>query len=135
MTTRTLIVFGAGPGIGNVHILLSPIPFRPPTKLACSTSPPNSPPKESTTSSSSHATRRASSKKTPHSSPTTKVDTVRIDLSDLVSLPSVLEHLDALTRDESVEVIFFNAARIKSDPVLAIPLQELDEDFRPQPSS
>jgi short-subunit dehydrogenase len=64
------------------------------------------------------------------SSSNVKVSTLPIDLANLSSIPSVLKQLDALTANEDVEVIFFNAARIKPSPILEIPVEEIDEDFR-----
>jgi short-subunit dehydrogenase len=63
-------------------------------------------------------------------SPSLKVDTLRLDLANLSSLPSVLEQLDSLTQGEDVEVIFFNAARIKPGDVLGVSVEEIDEDFK-----
>jgi short-subunit dehydrogenase len=63
-------------------------------------------------------------------SPSLKVDTLRLDLANLSSIPSVLEQLDSLTQGEDVEVIFFNAARIKPGDVLGVSVEEIDEDFK-----
>jgi hypothetical protein len=59
-----------------------------------------------------------------------KVDTLRIDLADLGSIPNVLKKLDSLTKGEDVEVIFFNAARIKPTEVLSATVEEIDEDTK-----
>ncbi|MBO1764878.1 SDR family NAD(P)-dependent oxidoreductase, partial [Escherichia coli] len=59
-----------------------------------------------------------------------KVDTLRIDLSDLTSIPSVLKELDSMTQGEDVEVVFFNAARIKPGEVLGVSVEEIEEDFK-----
>lgn len=59
-----------------------------------------------------------------------KVDTVRIDLADLDSIPSVLAQVDSLTQGEDVEVVFFNAARIKPSEVLGVSVDEIHEDFK-----
>lgn len=112
---RTLIVFGAGSGIGdNVaaefaskgidHIILL-----------------------------SRNTERLQNEDAPFVSKGTssiKVDTLRIDLSDLKSIPGVLKELDSLTEGEDVEVIFFNAARIKPGEVLGVDVEEIEEDFK-----
>jgi short-subunit dehydrogenase len=63
-------------------------------------------------------------------SPSVKVDTLRIDLSDSSSIPSVLKELDSLTKNEDVEVVFFNAARIQPNEVLGVSVEEIEEDFR-----
>ncbi|KAF2028399.1 NAD(P)-binding protein [Setomelanomma holmii] len=113
--TRALIVFGAGPGIGNhtaaafaskgiQHVVL----------LA-------------------RNTKRLSSEDAPFVSKaasSVKVDTLRIDLADLDSIPSVLKQLDDLTKGEDVEVVFFNAARIKPNEVLGVAVDEIHEDLR-----
>ncbi|KAH8725265.1 hypothetical protein GQ44DRAFT_707436 [Phaeosphaeriaceae sp. PMI808] len=113
--TRTLIVFGAGPGIGNhtaaafatkgiQHIILL-----------------------------SRNIQRLQNEDAPFVSQaanTVKIDTLRIDLSDLSSIHSVLAELDALTQNEDVEVIFFNAARIKPSEVLDVNVEEINEDFK-----
>lgn len=59
-----------------------------------------------------------------------KVDTLRIDLADLDSIPSVLKQLDSLTQGEDVEIVFFNAARIKPSEVLGVSVDEIQEDFK-----
>jgi D-ribose pyranose/furanose isomerase RbsD len=58
-----------------------------------------------------------------------KVDSVRIDLSDTKSIPSVLKELDTLTKGEDIEVIVFNAARIKPSETLTTDVEELHEDL------
>ncbi|OAL02463.1 NAD(P)-binding protein [Phaeosphaeriaceae sp. SRC1lsM3a] len=115
--TRALIVFGAGPGIGNntalafakkgiEHVIL----------LARNT--------ERLQSSDAPFVSKASN--------SVKVDTVRIDLADLDSIPSVLAQVDSLTQGEDVEVVFFNAARIKPSEVLGVSVDEIHEDFKTQ---
>jgi hypothetical protein len=42
----------------------------------------------------------------------------------------VLKELDSLTQGEDVEVVFFNAARIKPSEVLGVSVEEIDEDFK-----
>lgn len=59
-----------------------------------------------------------------------KIDTIRLDLSDLSSIPSVLQKIDGLTQGEDVEVVFFNAARIKQSGILEVSVEEIEEDFR-----
>ena len=115
--TRTLLLFGAGPGIGdNVaatfaskgnidHVILL---GRNTDRLQNEDAP---------------FVQRAASN--------VKVDTLHADLSDLESIPKVLGQLAHLTEGEDIEVIYYNAARIKpSDPVLSVDVQELEEDFR-----
>jgi short-subunit dehydrogenase len=113
--TRTLIVFGAGPGIGNnvatqfaskgiEHIILL-----------------------------SRNTERLQNEDAPfvaRSTSPVKVDTLRIDLADTNSIPDVLKQLDSMTEGEDVEVVFFNAARIKPSEVLGVSVEEIDEDFK-----
>ncbi|KAF2128472.1 NAD(P)-binding protein [Dothidotthia symphoricarpi CBS 119687] len=113
--TRTLILFGAGPGIGNhvaaefaskglTHIIL----------LARNT----------------HRLENEDAPFITKASPGVIVSTLPIDLADLSSLPAVLSKLDDLTAGEDVEVIFFNAARIKPSEVLDVSVAEIDEDFK-----
>jgi len=59
-----------------------------------------------------------------------KVDTLRLDLADLASIPNILKQLDNLTKNEDVEVVFFNAARIKPNDVLGVSVDEIHEDFK-----
>jgi short-subunit dehydrogenase len=113
--TRTLILFGAGPGIGNnvaaqfatkgiEHIILL-----------------------------SRNTERLQNEDAPFitkSNSSAKVDTLRIDLADTKSIPDVLKQLDSMTSGEDVEVVFFNAARIKPSEVLGVSVEEIDEDFK-----
>ncbi|KAH7074707.1 short-chain dehydrogenase/reductase-like protein SDR [Paraphoma chrysanthemicola] len=113
--TRALIVFGAGPGIGNNtaaafaskginHIILL-----------------------------SRNTQRLETEDAPFvskASSSVKVDTLRLDLANLASIPAVLQKLDRLTQDDDVEIVFFNAARIKPGEVLGVSVEEIDEDFK-----
>lgn len=112
--TRALLVFGAGPGIGNHtaatfgtkgidHIILL-----------------------------SRNIQRLQDEDAPfvRTSSKVNVDVLRIDLADLDSIPGVLEQLDDLTQGEDVEVIFFNAARIRPSEVLSVSVKEIDEDFK-----
>jgi short-subunit dehydrogenase len=112
--TRTLILFGAGPGIGNhvafefavkgiEHIILL-----------------------------SRKIQRLQNEDARFvtKSNSTKVDTLRVDLADTKSIPDVLKQLDSMTEGEDVEVVFFNAARIKPSEVLGVSIEEIDEDFK-----
>ena len=129
--TRTLILFGAGPGIGNV----TSTPFPPSSPL---TQPQHVAAKFASTGIQhiillARNTQRLQNSDAPfvsQASPNVKVDTLRLDLADLPSIPSVLQQLDDLTKDEDVEVVFFNAARIKPSEVLNVSVGEIDEDFR-----
>ncbi|KAF2823770.1 NAD(P)-binding protein [Ophiobolus disseminans] len=112
---RTLILFGAGPGIGNHiaaafaskglhHIIL----------LARNT----------------QRLENSDARFVSQASPDVKVDTLHIDLADLPSIPGILEQIDSLTKDEDVEVVYFNAARIKSSEVLQADVGEIEEDLK-----
>ena len=114
---RTLIIFGSGPGISNNvaskfaskginHIIL----------LARNT----------------HRLQNEDAPSVSKSNSSVKVDTLRIDLADLGSIPDVLKELDSMTQGEDVEVIFFNAARIKPSDVLSVSVEEIEEDFKVQ---
>lgn len=113
--TRTIIAFGSGPGIGNHTV------------------------SEFVSHGFSHAVllsrnlSRLQNEDTPFVSkanPSIKVDTLPLDLSDLPSIPAVLKQLDELTKGEEVEVVFFNAARIKPSGVLDVSVAEIEEDFK-----
>lgn len=115
--TRALLLFGAGPGIGdNVaatfasqgsidHVILL-----------------------------GRNTDRLHNEDGPFvqdAAPNVKIDVVHADLSNLESIPMVLSKLDELTKDEHIEVVYYNAARIKpSDPVLSVDVKEIEEDFK-----
>ena len=113
--TRTLIIFGAGPGIGNhvasefaskgiEHVILL-----------------------------SRNTERLEKEDAPFvgkSNASVKVDILRIDLADTKSIPDILKQLDSMTEGENVEVVFFNAARIKPNDVLSVSVEEIEEDFK-----
>ena len=113
---RTLIVFGAGPGIGD-HIaaqfaLATPISHI--ILLARNTS-------RLSTSDAPFVTSHNAS---------IKVSTLAIDLSDLSSIPGVLKQLDSMTTGEDVEVILFNAARIRAASPLDFSVEEIEEDLK-----
>lgn len=113
---RTIIILGSGPGIGN-HIAASFLSkgFTHAILLSRNTT----------------RLQEDAAFVQPHaSSPTAKVSTLRLDLSDLASIPSVLEQIDNLLAGQAPEVIVFNAARIKQTEVLSVPVSEIEEDFR-----
>lgn len=113
---RTIIAFGSGPGIGNhtVSTFLSHQSFTHAILLARDLS-------RLTTTDAPFVSR---------ANPAAKVDVLRLDLSDLASIPAVLKQLDELTQGEDVEVVFFNAARIKPSGVLDVDVEEIGEDLR-----
>jgi short-subunit dehydrogenase len=113
--TRTLILFGAGPGIGdNVALQFASKGIEHIILLA-------------------RNTERLQNEDAPFVTRSTfpvKVDTLRIDLADTKSIPSVLKQLDSMTSGEDIEVVFFNAARVKPSEVLGVSVEEIDEDFK-----
>jgi short-subunit dehydrogenase len=114
--TRTILLFGAGPGIGNhVASTFAANGFAHVILLA-------------------RNTQRLENEDAPFvtkAAPNVKVDTLKLDLSDIPSIPGVLKQIDDLTRNESVEVVFFNAARVKmTEDVLAVSVNEIEEDFK-----
>ncbi|PVI03468.1 NAD(P)-binding protein, partial [Periconia macrospinosa] len=123
---RTIILFGSGPGIG-LHLastFLTRGPFTHIILLARNTS------RMQTTDVSflrSHL---------PASSKDVKIDVVGVDLSDLEKLPGVLGEIDELTKygkegEETVEVVVFNAARIRAvGDVLDVGVEEVEEDLK-----
>ncbi|KAJ4338736.1 hypothetical protein N0V95_007979 [Ascochyta clinopodiicola] len=114
---RTLLLFGSGPGIGNN--IAATFASRGPIDHVVLLS---------------RNLQRLQNEDAPfvrNAAPNVKVDTLRADLSDLAALPSVLAQLDELTRASAVEVVYYNAARIKpTDPVLSVDIDEIEEDFR-----
>jgi short-subunit dehydrogenase len=113
--SRTLVLFGSGPGIGNNvasefvshgfnHVILL---ARNETRLQDDAA----------------TVAKAGSN--------VKVDTIRLDLSKLDTIPAVLKKIDELAKQ--VDVVFFNAARIQPSEPLATSVEEIDEDFRVGP--
>lgn len=131
--TRTLLLFGAGPGIGNVRPFLP----NPPPSI-----PPNKPQHVAAAFASAginhiillarNISRLQTSDApfvTSHSSGV-KVSTLCVDLADLATLPDVLSKLDTLTAGEDVEVVYFNAARIVPNEPLGVDVKEIEEDLK-----
>ncbi|KAF2638984.1 NAD(P)-binding protein [Massarina eburnea CBS 473.64] len=112
---RTIIIFGTGPGIGNhVATKFASEGFTHVVLLARNSS-------------------RLENEDAPfvaQASLNVKVDSLRLDLSDLDSIPGVLKRIDDLAKGDDVEVVFFNAARIKPSGVLDVSVEEIDEDFK-----
>lgn len=111
-SSRTLLVFGSGPGIGN-HVAqeFASHGFNHVILLA------------------RNETRLQEDKAfVAKAGPNIKVDTLRIDLANLDTIPSVLKQIESLTK--SVDVAFFNAARVKGSQVLTSPVSEIEEDFK-----
>lgn len=114
--TRTLLLFGAGPGIGsNVAAAFASARIEHIVLLGRNT--------ERLQNEDAPFVQKAASN--------VKVDTLRADLSDLDAIPQVLKDLDDLTRDEDIEVVYYNAARIKpAAAALDVSAAEIEEDFR-----
>ncbi|KAF2446580.1 short-chain dehydrogenase/reductase-like protein SDR [Karstenula rhodostoma CBS 690.94] len=113
--TRTIVTFGAGPGIGNhISAEFASHGFNHVILLA-------------------RNEQRLSTEDTAFVSktnPNVKVDTLRLDLANTSSIPTTLQKIDDLTHGEDLEVVFFNAARIKPSGVLDVSVQEIEEDFK-----
>ena len=121
--TRTILAFGSGPGIGN-HVVsqFASHDFNHAILLARN----------------EDRLKNEDAAFVSNANPSVKVDTLRLDLSDLDSIPAVLKEIDRLTEGEDLEVVFFNAARIKGSAVLEVDVGEIEEDLRvcaPPPSS
>jgi len=114
--TRTLLLFGAGPGIGdNVAASFASAGIEHIVLLGRN--------KERLQNEDAPFVRKAAEG--------VNVDILRTDLSDLNSIPQTLKELDDLTKGEDVEVVYYNAARIKpTDPVLDVSVAEIEEDFK-----
>ncbi|KAJ4303165.1 hypothetical protein N0V90_002058 [Kalmusia sp. IMI 367209] len=113
--SRAIVVFGSGPGIGNHtaaefashgfdHVILL---ARNEQRL-----------------------KNDDATFVTKASPNVKVDTLRLDLSNLSSIPGVLKQIEQLTKGEELEVMFFNAARVKPNGVLEVAVEEIEEDFK-----
>lgn len=113
--TRTILAFGSGPGIGN-HVVsqFASHDFNHAILLARN----------------EDRLKNEDAAFVSNANPSVKVDTLRLDLSDLNSIPAVLEEIDRLTEGEDLEVVFFNAARIKGSAVLEVDVGEIEEDLR-----
>lgn len=115
---RTIVTFGAGPGIGNhISAEFASNGFTHVILLARN--------EERLSNEDALFVSKAS--------PNAKVDTLRLDLSDLSSIPATLKQIDNLTQGEDLEVVFFNAARIKPSGVLDVSAEEIEEDFKVTP--
>lgn len=113
-STKTIVVFGSGPGIGN-HVA-----------------------KEFASNGFTHVILLARNESrlqedkawVAEAGSHVKVDTLRLDLSDTSSIPTVLGKIDDLVGGAAVDVIFFNAARVKTSEPLTTPVEEIEEDFK-----
>ncbi|KAF2786654.1 NAD(P)-binding protein [Melanomma pulvis-pyrius CBS 109.77] len=113
MSPRTIVVFGSGPGIGN-HVASSFAAhgFTHVILLARNTE---------------RLSTDAAFVKS--ASPNVNVTTLRLDLADLSSIPSVLSKIEDLAPE--LEVVFFNAAVVKfTGTALDAPVSELETDFK-----
>lgn len=118
MSPRTIIVFGSGPGIGN-HVASSFAAhgFTHVILLA------------------RNAERLSTDAAFVKSaSPNVNITTLRLDLADLSSIPSVLKKIEELAPE--LEVVFFNAAVVKfTGTALDAPVSELETDFKVRKSN
>ncbi|KAF2676717.1 short-chain dehydrogenase/reductase-like protein SDR [Lentithecium fluviatile CBS 122367] len=115
--TRTIISFGSGPGISNHTIShFASHGFNHAILLARNT--------QRLENDDAPFVQKASS------NPNLKVDTITLDLSNLSAIPAALKKIEDLTQGEDVEVVFFNAARIKLSGMLEVPVGEIEEDFK-----
>ncbi|KAL1608140.1 hypothetical protein SLS60_003079 [Paraconiothyrium brasiliense] len=114
-STRAIVAFGSGPGIGN-HVSAEFVSkgFSHVILLARN--------EQRLKNEDAAFVSKASSN--------VRVDTLRLDLSDLSSIPGILKKIDELTKGEELEVVFFNAARIKPSGVLEVAVEEIEEDFK-----
>jgi short-subunit dehydrogenase len=115
---RTIIIVGAGPGIGdNVASTFASKGFNHVVLLA-------------------RNVQRLQSEDTAFitkAAPNVKVDSVKIDLTDIPSIPAVLKQIEGLIEGENLEVVFFNAARVKPSGVFDAPVEEIEEDLKVKP--
>lgn len=60
-----------------------------------------------------------------------KIDTLSLDLSDISAIPATLQKIEELAPE--IEVVYYNAAVVKPNPVLEVPIEEMEKDFRVRP--
>jgi nucleoside-diphosphate-sugar epimerase len=111
-SSKTIVVFGSGPGIGrsvaqeftsngfNHVILLS----RHHARL--------------------HQDKLALEKIDAH----VKIDTIPVNLADKASLKDSLSKIDSLARE--IECVFYNGARVAPSTLLEFPVEEMELDFK-----
>jgi NAD(P)-dependent dehydrogenase (short-subunit alcohol dehydrogenase family) len=113
-SSRTIVVFGAGPGIGRSvaahfasqgfdHLILL----------------------------SRNAQRLEEDKQAISAAASNKnvrIDTATVDLSSQESVQKALQQIDSLT--EEIEVVFFNGARVAPTPLFETPVEDIEMDFR-----
>lgn len=114
---RTLVTFGAGPGIGN-HVSAVFAARGPVDHIVLLSR------NESRLSSADAPFVRAAA-------PNARVSVLGVDLADTDALPGVLAQLDELTAGEDVEVVFFNAAVVQPrETALSAGVAELEADLK-----
>ncbi|KAF2738520.1 NAD(P)-binding protein [Polyplosphaeria fusca] len=112
MAARSIAIFGSGPGIGNhVAAKFAASGFNHVILLA-----------------RNQSRLQEDANYIKSKVPDTKVSTVPLDLSNLSAVTKALDDIDAIA--PKLEVIFYNAAVIKSNPVLEVPTEEIEKDFR-----
>ena len=113
-SSRGIVVFGSGPGIGiSVASRFASQGFDHVILL------------------SRNAQRLAEEKQAVLAGARTeglRVDAVPVDLADPTSLSHAFQQIDRLT--QSVEVVFYNAARVAPSPLLEFPVEGIEYDFK-----
>lgn len=110
--TRTIVVFGSGPGIGrSVAQEFASNGFNHAILLA-----------------RHHARLHQDKMAVEKSSKDVKVDVLTVNLADKASLKEVLTKIDSLTKD--IECVLYNGARVAPSTLLEFPVEEMELDFK-----
>jgi NAD(P)-dependent dehydrogenase (short-subunit alcohol dehydrogenase family) len=113
-TTRTLVVFGSGPGIGrSVAVNFASHGFTHIILLSRN--------QQRLEQDKAAVVKAAGAQDI-------KVDTLIIDLSSQASIQKALAEIDGLAK--SVEVVFYNGARVAPTPLFNTPVEDIENDFK-----
>ena len=111
-SSRSIVVFGSGPGIGRSvaqefvsngfnHVIL----------LA-----------------RHHARLHEDKTAIEKISTNVKIDTMTVNLADKASLKEAFSKIDSLSKE--IECVFYNGARVAPSPLLEFPVEEMELDFK-----
>lgn len=110
--TRTIVVFGSGPGIGrSVAQEFASNGFNHVILLA-----------------RHHARLDQDKMAVEKSSKDVKVDLLTVNLADKASVKEALTKIDSLSKD--IECVFYNGARVAPSTLLEFPVEEMELDFK-----
>lgn len=110
--TRTIVVFGSGPGIGrSVAQEFGSNGFNHVILLA-----------------RHHARLHQDKTAVENTSKDVKVDLLTVNLADKASLKEALAKIDSLSKD--IECVLYNGARVAPSTLLEFPVEEIELDFK-----